>query len=175
MTKASSSPQSDAAPADPDPDETPGVRERRQSDDVLMSAQLMTLSLLIRRGADLAYRREFGLGYNEWRIVSVVGFYGPLSHKRLGEVLGLDKGQISREVSGLVARQLLVRKRSHRLIEISLTGAGETVFHHLNARATERNLHFLRDLSAIDRRRLFVMLRKIRERATEVLQMEQEA
>lgn len=150
------------------------ARSRPEASDVLVSIEMMTLSAMIRRGAALAYRRELGLGYNEWRVISVVGFNGPLPHKELAEQLGLDKGQVSREVTELASRGLLTRTRASRVLQIRLTDSGWAMFDRLTQRARERNLHLLSDLSAKDREHLFAMLRAIRTRAIDILRHEQD-
>lgn len=175
MTKASPERRPHAEPFDADAADTHAAAGARHAEDVLVSVQVMTLAALIRRGAALAYRRELALGYNEWRVISVVGFHGPLSHKELAEHLGLDKGQVSREVTELAARGLLARKRERRVSQVSLTEAGEATFRTLTTRARQRNLHFLRDLSADERKHLFAMLRTVRARALDVLKHEQDA
>lgn len=141
----------------------------------LVAPYLMSLATAIRRAAATVYRREFGLGQNEWRIVSVLGLDGALSNNEIAELVALDKGQLSREVSRLVERGLVVRHRAHRSTEIRLSGDGQAVYRRLITIADCRNRHLLADLAESDREHLFALLGLIRVRATEMLQDEKAA
>mgnify|MGYP001814653803 FL=1 len=65
------------------------------------------------------YRREFGFGVNEWRVMSMLNIEPEIMAARICEVLRLDKGAVSRslqnlEQSGLVryeASPTDIRKR----------------------------------------------------------------
>ena len=73
----------------------------------LVSNRLLSLATLLRRSANLLYRRELGLSEVEWRILAIVGDHAPLTLAALVEILGLDKGQLSRGVTALVKRRIL--------------------------------------------------------------------
>ncbi|HEX6001911.1 MAG TPA: MarR family transcriptional regulator [Hyphomicrobiaceae bacterium] len=113
----------------------------------LVSNRLLSLATLLRRSANLLYRRELGLSEVEWRIVAIVGDYEPLSFGALVEILGLDKGQLSRGVTALVKRRILARTadpQDSREVRIALTAHGQETFETLIGLALERN----RDLVA---------------------------
>ena len=60
----------------------------------------------------------------------------------LAEILGLDKGQLSRGVTALVKRRILVRTvhpQGSREVRITLTPNGQAAFEALIALALERN------------------------------------
>src|SRR5262245_7878588 len=86
----------------------PSQRVRRAGE-ALVSNRVLGLATLLRRSANLLYRRELALSEVEWRILAIVGDHAPLSLGTLVEVLGLDKGQLSRNVSALVRRRVLAR------------------------------------------------------------------
>src|ERR1700690_2235699 len=75
----------------------------------MMSSRLMVLANLLKRGAILRYKRLAGLSSVEFGLVASMGRRPPMSVVRLAEAVGMDKGQISRGLAGLVARKLGVR------------------------------------------------------------------
>jgi DNA-binding MarR family transcriptional regulator len=147
----------------------------RQLQGGLVAPYLMTVASSIRRAAATVYRREFGLGQNEWRVISVLGLEGPLSNNEVAERVALDKGQLSREVSRLAGRGLVARARERRGNRIDLTEAGEAVYRRVMAIADRRNRRLLADIGEADRERLFTLLALIRIRAAEMLENGQEA
>src|SRR6266581_164370 len=107
----------------------------------LVSSKVIRLANVLRRSSTLVYGRRFGLSQVEWRIVALVGEHAPISLNALADLMGLDKGQISRGVSALVARRLLLReyRREGRGIAITLGPRGADVYGELMASAFERN------------------------------------
>src|ERR1700750_883582 len=76
----------------------------------LLSSKVLRLATILRRGATLAYGRQFGLSQVERRISALGGEHAPATLNGLSELMGLDKGQTSRGVTALVARRLIVRE-----------------------------------------------------------------
>ncbi|MGE5145185.1 MAG: MarR family winged helix-turn-helix transcriptional regulator [Candidatus Eiseniibacteriota bacterium] len=115
----------------------------------LMSARLITVVTLIRRTAALTYRRELGLSEVDWRVLSQIGEHAPLSLNALAQIIGLDRGQLSRGVTRLVEAGLASRtaRRGGPGILIGLTAAGAGVYDRLMAIALKRNSAFTRGIS----------------------------
>src|SRR5947208_9837055 len=79
----------------------------------LLSYKLHRVANLLSRGAELRYRREFGVSLWEWRTLALLGAAEePMSLVQLAKAAGVDKGQMSRVVTGL-ARRRLVRREAH--------------------------------------------------------------
>jgi DNA-binding MarR family transcriptional regulator len=135
----------------------------------LVARDLVTLAAAIRRAAAAVYRQDFGLGQNEWRIVATLGIEGAMSNNDIAERVALDKGQLSREVSRLVARGLVVRQRVRRSTQIGLSEEGQAIYGRLMTIARRRNRYLLADLGDGDRERLFVLLSLIHARAADLL------
>jgi len=122
----------------------PPQRGRRigRPGEALASNRLLSLATLLRRSANLLYREELGLSEVEWRIVAIVGDQAPLTLRALVEILGLDKGQLSRGVTTLVKRRILTRSadpQDSREVHIALTPHGQATFDTLIALALKRN------------------------------------
>lgn len=135
----------------------PGRRIARAGD-ALVSNRLLALATLLRRSASLLYRRELGLSQVEWRVLAMVGQHAPLTLGALAAILGLDKGQLSRSVTALVRRRILVRTadpQDSREVHIALTPHGQATFDTLIALALKRNRELV---AGLDRAELAALL-----------------
>jgi DNA-binding MarR family transcriptional regulator len=141
----------------------------------LVSARLITLVTQIRRTAALTYRRELGLSEVDWRVLSQIGEHAPLSLNALAEVIGLDRGQLSRGVSRLVAAGLATRaaRRGGPGIVIALSPVGEALFARLMKLALERNAAFTRGIAAQDLATFSAVLDRMTVNARALLASEQ--
>ena len=121
----------------------------------LLSYRLHQVANLLSRGAEMRYRREFGVSLWEWRTVALLGgAHEAQSLNDLARAAGVDKAQMSRVVSGLRARKLVSRETDEndaRGIRLSLTRSGLKLYQELIAAAAERNNAFLACLSAKER------------------------
>ena len=112
----------------------------------MMSSRLMVLANLLKRGAILRYRRLAGLSSVEFGLVASLGRRPPMSAATLAEAVGMDKGQISRALTGLVSRKLVSRAgnpRDNREVLVCLTRTGLVAHETIVAGALERNQRLL--------------------------------
>jgi DNA-binding MarR family transcriptional regulator len=115
----------------------------------MMSSRLIVLANLLRRGALLRYKRLAGLSSVEFGLVASLGRRPPMSVARLAEAVGVDKGQISRALAGLVSRKLVsraVNPRDNREVLVCLTRTGLVAHDAMVAGARERNQRLLEHL-----------------------------
>ena len=143
----------------------------------LLSYRLHVVANLLSRGAAMRYRREFGVSLWEWRTIALLGAHAPLSLNELAKAAGLDKSQMSRVVTGLTQRGLVLRgadENDARGVLLSLTKAGARVHEGLMRAATERNDAFLGCLTKEERASLDRALAKLGAQAREFIQREQE-
>ena len=142
--------------------DAPGIRD-------LLSYRLHVVANLLSRGAELRYRREFGVSLWEWRTVALLGgAAGAQSLNELARAAGIDKSQMSRVVSGLAARRLVLRSidaDDARGVKLTLTRAGRALYQGLIRAAAERNDAFLDCLSAKERAAFDAALDKLAARA----------
>jgi DNA-binding MarR family transcriptional regulator len=127
-------------PANPDPD------EQLAPITAMMSSRLMVLANLLKRGAILRYKRLAGLSSVEFGLVASLGRRPPMSVVRLAEAVGMDKGQISRALAGLVSRKLVsraVNPRDNREVLVCLTRTGLIAHETIVTGALERNQRLL--------------------------------
>ena len=142
----------------------------------LLSYRLHRLANLLSRGAEMRYRREFGVSLWEWRTLALLGgAQDPMSLNGLSRAAGVDKSQMSRVVAGLSARRLVLRaddKADGRGVKLRLSSAGRKVYEGLIVAAAERNAAFLGCLSAKERACLEGALEKLAEEARRFIQCE---
>jgi DNA-binding MarR family transcriptional regulator len=111
----------------------------------LISYRLSRTASLMSRGAALRYRREFDVSLGEWRALALLATGAPQSLIHLSRAAGLDKAQMSRVVTSLIDRHLVLREMSPsggRAVELSLTKEGRRVYVGLIASAGERDRAF---------------------------------
>jgi DNA-binding MarR family transcriptional regulator len=142
----------------------------------LLSYRLHRVANLLSRGAEMRYRREFGVSLWEWRTIALLGGADqPLSLNDLARAAGVDKSQMSRVVSGLSERRLVLRaddKADGRGVKLRLSSAGRKVYDGLIVAAAERNDAFLGCLSAKEQACLERALEKLAEEARRFIQRE---
>lgn len=143
----------------------------------LVSRRILLLSNVLRRAAALRYRRLLGLSAGEWGVVSELGFQAPRTLNDLARAMGLDKTQLSRTVSDLVARGLVSRQpspTSNREVMISLTAAGHERYAVLVEAGAAANERLLAGMTTRERDMLLAQIEVLMERARALLRAEQE-
>lgn len=109
-------------------------------------ALLTFLANKLSRGASVLYRREFGVGIIEWRIMALLAIEPRIPASRVCKVIGLDKGPVSRSV-GFLARKGLALVEGDggdaRRRIIALTPAGRALHDRILRVALERERRLL--------------------------------
>src|SRR6266545_4885077 len=112
----------------------------------LISYLLHTVANLLSRGAELRYRREYGVSLWEWRTVALLGAVRePLSLNHLAHAAGIHKSQMSRVVSGLARRGFVKREADPadaRGVQLTLSKSGRRMYEGLIRAAAERDAAF---------------------------------
>ena len=146
-----------------------GIRE-------LLSYRLHTVANLLSRGAELRYRREFGVSLWEWRTLALLGaVQEPLSLNHLAHAAGIHKSQMSRVVSGLTRRKLVLRAADAddaRGVRLTLSRSGRRLYEGLIGAAKERDAAFRRCLTQEEKNTLESVLAKLAGQAREFIQQE---
>jgi DNA-binding MarR family transcriptional regulator len=145
----------------------------------LLSYRLHVVANLLSRGAELRYRREFGVSLWEWRSIALLGgSASPVSLNELSRSAGIHKSQMSRVVSGLAERGLVLREADEadgRGVRLALSKAGRRLYEGLIRAAGERNEAFLDCLSSAEKKALDAALDKLAGRARRLIQKEKAA
>ncbi len=142
----------------------------------LLSYRLHVVANLLSRGAELRYRREFGVSLWEWRTLALLGAAAePLSLNDLASAAGIHKSQMSRVVSGLTRRRLVRRAADPvdgRGVHIALSASGRKVYGGLIEAAAERDAAFRDCLSAREKQMFEQVLAKLAGQARELIHRE---
>jgi DNA-binding MarR family transcriptional regulator len=142
----------------------------------LLSYRVHVVANLLSRGAELRYRREFGVSLWEWRTIALLGAaQAPLSLGHLAHAAGIDKSQMSRVVSGLAKRRIVLREAhpgDARGVRLTLTRTGRKRYDGLIRAAAERDDAFRNCLSAKEKDVFERVLTKLAGQARELIQHE---
>jgi DNA-binding MarR family transcriptional regulator len=143
----------------------------------MLSSRLMVLANLLKRGAILRYRRLAGLSSVEFGLVASLGRRPPISVVTLAQAVGMDKGQISRALAGLVSRKLVskaVNPEDNREVLVGLTRSGLVAHDAIVAGALERNRRLLEGLDEGEVAMLLGHIDRLTRKADEMLEAEEE-
>jgi DNA-binding MarR family transcriptional regulator len=142
----------------------------------LLSYRLHTVANLLSRGAELRYRREFGVSLWEWRSIALLGgAAGPLSLNELARSAGIDKSQMSRVMTGLAKRGIVVREvdaADARGVQLELSKTGRRLYTGLIKAAGHRDDVFKSCLSEKERKIFDQALGKLAHQARDFIERE---
>jgi DNA-binding MarR family transcriptional regulator len=147
-----------------DPDDL--VRERLPltiDRETYTPAYLSIVSNALSRGGSLLYMHRFGIGVNDWRVLSALGNHPGATAAEVCAVLGMDKSVASRSVAGLVDRRLVAIERVPGQRRLYLTRAGADVHDQLLPVALERERRLLQGFSAAEVAVLREFLRRMND------------
>ncbi len=92
------------------------------------------------------YQRQFGVNVTEWRIMSLLAIEPGIPASRICQVIGFDKGPVSRTLAGLEKRGLVSIRtdpNDGRTHSISLTAKGRATHDKVIVAALERERRLL--------------------------------
>jgi DNA-binding MarR family transcriptional regulator len=144
----------------------------------LISYRLHVVANLLSRGAELRYRRQFGVSLWEWRTVAHLGAARePLSLNELARFAGIHKSQMSRVVTGLTERKLVLRAADEddaRGVRLTLSKAGRKLYQDLIGAASERDEVFRRCLTKEEAEAFDKVLGKLTGQARALIESEKQ-
>ena len=142
----------------------------------LLSYRLHVVANLLSRGAELRYRRQFGVSLWEWRTIALLGAADEaISLGQLAKAASIDKSQMSRVVSGLTKRRIVLRDAhpgDGRGVHLTLSKSGRRIYQGLIRAAAERDEMFRNCLSEKETQVFDRALSKIAGEARALIQME---
>jgi DNA-binding MarR family transcriptional regulator len=113
-------------------------------------------------------QRKTGLLRDENNILFCLAYYGPLTAKSIGQVLGRPKNSISRAVDRLLARKMVLSepvKWDRRHLRLSIEPSGLQLITRTTAQFRARQEEMLRVLTPIERVALDHLLGKLMDDA----------
>jgi DNA-binding MarR family transcriptional regulator len=130
--------------------------------------RLSVLMLRISNAIARSYERRFRLSVPEWRVMAVLGRFGPLSANGVAEKTQMDKVRVSRAVARLMAAGRLSRRTDRmdrRRSILALTAAGEAIHSEIVPHAERVEARLLAGLNEAERATLDQLLAKLEARA----------
>jgi DNA-binding MarR family transcriptional regulator len=122
---------------------------------------LTFLANKLSRGASALYQRDFGVNVTEWRIMSQLAIEPGIPASRICQVIGFDKGPVSRSLAAMEAKGILtigIDQADARRRVIALTPHGQSLHDRIIAVALERERRLLACLDEPDREHLIRLL-----------------
>ncbi|MNC42074.1 transcriptional regulator SlyA [compost metagenome] len=113
-------------------------------------ALLTFLTNKMSTGASQCYRKHFGIGIVEWRLLALLAVEQQISANRMVQVIGLDKSAVSRALQLLEREQLITidtDSKDARRYTVSLTVSGRELHDRVLVVALERERLLLAGLS----------------------------
>ena len=110
------------------------------------------------------YQGNFGVNVTEWRIMSLLAIEPGISAARICQVIGFNKGPVSRTLSDMQSRGLItirIDPNDARTHSISLTGKGRATHDKVIVAALERERKLMSCLSADEQEVLIDLLRRL--------------
>jgi DNA-binding MarR family transcriptional regulator len=146
---------------------TSALRDYRDHIPYLLGA----IANILSSGGSRLYQEAFGISLAEWRLMWVLWREAPLTAVRAAEIMGVDKGAVSRALAGLEQRRLVIvamhpTDRRQRTIELSDTGGA--LYERVNLLALERERRLFSAFTAEELRVLGKLLRRLHAHAPSV-------
>ncbi len=130
--------------------------------------RLSVLMLRISSAIARSYERRFNLSVPEWRVMAVLGRFGPLSANGVAEKTQMDKVRVSRAVARLVRVGRVSRRvdrGDRRRAVLALTPAGQAIHREIVPHARRVEARLLAGLTLAERRALDQLITKLEARA----------
>ena len=124
-------------------------------------ALLTLVSNKLTRSGSALYRRHFGVGIIEWRILDMLAVEPSIPATRICQVIGLDKGPVSRSLALMEGRGLVTIRADEadtRRRLATLTPAGRALHDRIIVVALERERRLLSCLTPEQRAALVELL-----------------
>jgi DNA-binding MarR family transcriptional regulator len=119
------------------------------------------------------YSARLGLRSGDWRIISALGHFGPISYNELVARIRMDRAGISRTVASLLRRGYIIRltnKSDRRQSTLALTAEGVEVHDKIAPAARARDQRLTSLLTADELSQLDKILRRLQNEVDKMLQ-----
>ncbi len=119
-----------------------------------MPYRLSVAAALSSRGLARIYGGHFGIGIPEWRVIAMLGEFGRLTSRDIGEFSQMHKTMVSRAVRDLDRRGLVIRAENRddrREAFVDLTEAGRQIYQRIVPLALAFEDRLMAEVGAADR------------------------
>jgi len=136
-----------------------------------VSYRLSALAKRLDLGLATVHIKKLGISVANWKILRVIGYFGPLSASELGARTHLDPDKITRAVDTLVARGYVIRRNDdedRRRVTLTLSAKGRRAYEKIEAHAIKKETEFLRVLTLAEQKALRHFLAKLEQGSSEM-------
>jgi|SRR5579863_84191 len=129
------------------------------------------LATMINRAVTRAYVQTYGRPANGWKVVTVLGRFGPLTASQIHDHTTLEMDKITRIVDDLVDRQIARRQRDktdRRRVIVSLSGKGKRMNAKIEKTIAALEREFLIVLNRSEREALYGLLDRLQSRGSDI-------
>jgi DNA-binding MarR family transcriptional regulator len=116
--------------------------------------QLNVAASLVSQALSRIYVQRYGIGVPEWRVLVTLGQFGVMTGKAVGTHSHMHKTKVSRAVTNLEQRKLLLRRSNKSDLReqlLSLTPEGRAIYEHLAPGAQDFASQLLEAIAPADR------------------------
>jgi DNA-binding MarR family transcriptional regulator len=155
----------------------PGVKRDRRKGKVRMElgerASYRFAILSTRQVGQMSsvYLHRFGLTGNTWRVLSIIGYYGPMSATEVCRHGSLEADKVTRAVDILGKKKLVLRRRNaedRRKVVLSLSARGRRVYDEIERLRYAQERKIMKALEPEELDSLYNILDKLEARADEI-------
>lgn len=139
--------------------------------DEYLPALLTQISNKWSRGSSRIYIKKFGVGINEWAVMSMLAVEPRITANRISSVIGMDKAAVGRSLRDLEAKGLVSLEPNAadgRSKLITLTAAGYKMHDAIIKIALARERRALASLKPHEVSALIALLNKVRSNVVEM-------
>jgi DNA-binding MarR family transcriptional regulator len=153
------------------------TKPRQETDNIrlnLSERSFYRFSLLaaqINRAIGRAYVQRHGRPAHGWRVLTVLGNFGPLSASDITHHNTLEIDKVTRIVDSLVEQGLVTRQQDsedRRKVIVALTARGKRTYVQIEEMIGQMEHEFLIVLSSEEREMLYDILERLKQRGNEV-------
>jgi DNA-binding MarR family transcriptional regulator len=135
--------------------------------DTYIPGLLTHVTTKLSSGASTVYRRAFGIGVTEWRVIAILAIEPGISASRICQVSGSDKALVSRTIQILEKQKYVIVHsvgEDSRRGAVTLTAAGLDLHDRVIKVALEREKLLLQDLNEKEIALVAKLLRRMHSR-----------
>ena len=133
--------------------------------------RLSLLATQINRAIAGAYVKNIGRPANAWKVVTVLGGFGPMSASDIHSHTTLEMDKVTRIVDSLVEQGIATRgqdKADRRKVTVALSAKGKKVNARLEVMIAAMEYEFMLTLDRREREALYEFLDRLQARADQV-------
>lgn len=131
-----------------------------------LPAQINFLANKLSAGASACYRKHFGVGIVEWRLLALLAIENNMTANRMCSIIGIDKAAVSRAIRQMERNRLITTLSDPddaRRVIIQISADGRRLHDQMIRVALKREELLLAHFTAAETRLLLDMLQRLNQ------------